>query len=65
MKPGNADADGPSPRNLLQYWLRKLSGSRLSVHDKLHYEPMQEELLLNLMVIVCILLLAVYAYLRQ
>ena len=62
MKPGNADAEGPSPRNLLQYWLRKLSGSRLSAHDKLHFQPLQEEILLNLMVAACILMLALYAY---
>ncbi|MBX9266584.1 Uncharacterised protein [Chromobacterium violaceum] len=65
MKPGNADKDGPSSRNLLQYWLRKRNGSRLNTHDKLHFEPLQEELLLNLMVVACILLLALYTYLNR
>ncbi|WP_434634519.1 hypothetical protein [Chromobacterium sp. CV08] len=60
-----ADSDGPSPRNLLQYWLHKLSGARLSIQDKHHFEPMQEEVALNLMVIACIVLLALFTYLQR
>ncbi|OHX11500.1 hypothetical protein [Chromobacterium sphagni] len=59
------DPDSPSPQNLLQYWLHKLIGSRLSTRDELHFGPMQEEIALNLAVILCIILLALFAYLRQ
>ena len=57
--------DGPSPRNLLQYWLHKLTGSRLSAHDELHFGHLQEEVALNLAVILCIALLALFSYLHR
>ncbi|POZ63420.1 hypothetical protein [Chromobacterium alticapitis] len=60
-----ADTDGPSSNNLLRYWLHKLTGSRLSAQDRLHFQPISEEVLLNLMVILCIVLLALFTYLKQ
>ncbi|WP_440027354.1 hypothetical protein [Chromobacterium amazonense] len=65
MKTGNADSEGPSSRSLLQYWLHKLNHSRLRIDDKLHSQPIQEEILLNLMVICCIMLLALFTYLHR
>ncbi|QEL55690.1 hypothetical protein [Chromobacterium paludis] len=65
MKSGHGDPKPSHPSNLLHYWFQKLHGDRLAERDRSRFQAVEEEVLLNLMIIACILALALFTYLRR